>query len=255
VISPETDRAMARFFISPEAWNLDALVLDADESHHCLHVLRCKPGDRVTVFNGAGAEASAEVDTLSPAGVTLRTISSQKPPGAQVPIALAQAIPKGKNMELIVQKATELGVSAIFPLVSERTIVRLHPDDGRRKRLKWQRVAVEACKQSGQNWLPAVAAPAGVEDFLRQPVLREFEARFVASLEPEARSLKAFLADSPAPPRSALVFIGPEGDFTPAEMNSIRGADIQPLGLGPIVLRTETAALHALSILAYELRG
>ena len=92
---------MARFYIPPDAWNPDSLVLDPEESHHCIHVLRCEKGDRVTVFNGAGAEASTEIEELSPAGVRLRTIASQKPGNAHVRIALAQAIPKGKYAAVV----------------------------------------------------------------------------------------------------------------------------------------------------------
>ena len=246
---------MSRFFIPPEYWDPQRLILGQEEAHHCTRVLRHEVGDRVSVFNGMGAEASAEIVELRSGEVVLKTLSAQKSAPFEAEIAIGQAIPKGKNMDLIVQKATELGASAIYPLISERTIIRLTADEAEKRREKWQRVALEACKQSGQNWLPEVATPVSPADFFNGS-LKRYQLKLVASLEPDARDLRSLLAerDGDAPPEKAIVLIGPEGDFTPAEVNGAKGAGCQPLGLGPIVLRTETAAIHALSILGYELR-
>jgi 16S rRNA (uracil1498-N3)-methyltransferase len=171
-------------------------------------------------------------------------------------IVLAQAIPKGKNMELIIQKATELGVAEIVPLISDRTIVRLSAEESSQRREKWQRVAMEACKQCGQNWLPKVHEPVTLERFCA--AMPEAELRLVAAIGNEARLLKQILAERVAEagglPRSAMVMIGPEGDFTPAEYLLTRSRGVLPLGLGPIILRSETAAFYALSILSHELR-
>lgn len=249
---------MPRFYVAPDAWNPQALELTADEAHHLAHVLRMTPGERVAVFNGEGAEASAEITGILPDRVLLKTLSVHRSAPLESTIAIGQAIPKGKNMELIVQKATELGVASIHPLLSARTVVRADAEEARAKREKWRRVALEACKQSGQNWLPEVTVPQAPGDFFSTR-LAEYDLKLVASLEPDARDLRAVLAEyeegNGCRPRSAVVLIGPEGDFTPSEVNAAKGAGCVPLGLGPIVLRTETAAIHALSILGYELRA
>ncbi|MCB1090851.1 MAG: 16S rRNA (uracil(1498)-N(3))-methyltransferase [Verrucomicrobiae bacterium] len=246
--------AKHRFYIAPAEWNLSALTLTGDEFHHCRDVMRCRPGDRVVVFNGAGSEADVEILDFqgSTAPLKLWTVSETPRPPAR--LTLGQAVPKGKNMDLIVQKATELGASTIVPLLSERTVVRLDPGEAAKKQDKWQRVAIEACKQCGQNWLPEVALPVSVETFLAKagrPLPGEL--RLVAALTAEARSLRAILEDQEDRPTAATVLIGPEGDFTPAELSLALGAGFDPLTLGPIVLRSETAAIYALSVTGYEL--
>ena len=114
---------MHRFYIPPSAWNPDALALDAGESHHALSVLRLQPGEKIVVFNGQGNEATAQIapDSTKRA-VRLKVVHRAKTPPLPCRVTLAQAVPKGKNMDLIVQKATELGAAEIAPLLSERTV-------------------------------------------------------------------------------------------------------------------------------------
>ncbi|CAN5229484.1 Lpg2936 family Dot/Icm T4SS effector methyltransferase [soil metagenome] len=248
---------MHRFYIPPASWDPDHLALDAEESHHCCHVLRCSEGDKVVAFNGAGVEATATIASVADAkAVKLAPISISKSPSLAVRIALAQAVPKGKNMDLIIQKATELGAAEIFPLLSERTVVSYDAGESGRKAAKWQRVALEACKQSGQNWLPTVHPPVGPERFFA--ARPDYELLLVASLRPDSQRLKPILAEhaelhNGLAPASALVLVGPEGDFTPSELNLAQSSGCLPLTLGPIVLRSETAAIYTLSILAHEL--
>lgn len=243
-----------RFYIEPAAWNPAALRITGDEFHHCRDVMRCRSGERVVVFNGVGAEADVEILGLEGQAAALKTLTvseTRRPPAR---LTLGQAVPKGKNMDLIVQKATELGASRIVPLLSDRTVVRLDAGEAEKKREKWQRIAIEACKQCGQNWLPEVAQPVTVEQFVAKagrPAAGEL--RLVAALTAEARPLRAILADAEHTPASATVLIGPEGDFTPAELSLAIGAGYEPLTLGPIVLRSETAAIYALSVTGYEL--
>ncbi len=244
--------SVPRFYIPPHAWKLDRLALDAAEGHHAVDVLRLETGARVTVFNGEGAEATAEVAAVSRGQVTLRVLQSAKTPPLSCAITLAQAVPKGKNMELIIEKATELGAAAIAPLLSERTVVQAAKDEAVRKQQKWQRVAIEACKQCGQNYLPVVHKPLAPKDFFQAGL--NFDLMLVASLQPDARPLKEILGEFGSKrPQSALILVGPEGDFTPAELSLARSHGCRPLTLGPIILRTETAAIYCLSILSYEL--
>src|SRR5437879_2552821 len=160
-----TDHLMHRFYIAPENWNPDALVLSGSEAHHARDVLRMKRGERAVVFNGRGREITAEIVDLARDEIRLRKLHEIETPPLRCRIALAQAIPKGKNMELIVQKAVEIGASEIFSLISERTIVDLDPASAEQKQAKWQQIAIEAAKQCGQNWLPQVHPPRKLKDF------------------------------------------------------------------------------------------
>ena len=247
---------MHRFYIAPSAWNPENLRLDEAEAHHALTVLRLKAGDRVVAFDGRGQEATAEIGEGSKKSLSLRVVHAAKTPPLPCRIVLAQAVPKGKNMDLIIQKATELGAAEIAPLLSDRTVVRVEDERGEAeaKREKWQAVAIEAAKQCGQNWLPSVGLPKSPKEFLAERA-KDFDLLWIASLQPDAKHPRAWLRDfgSNARPKSALVLVGPEGDFTPAEIAMAKAAGCRPITLGPIVLRTETAAIYCLSVLSYEL--
>jgi 16S rRNA (uracil1498-N3)-methyltransferase len=243
---------MHRFYLPPAAWRAKPLQLDAAESHHALDVLRLERDNRVTVFDGRGEEMTASIARIEKGRVELHRITGHKSPPLRCQITLGQAIPKGKNMDLIVEKATELGASAIQPLVSERAVVQYSAEEAPKKAEKWQRSAIEAAKQCGQNWLPEVATPVTPKAFFHS--LPRYDLLLIASLQPGARSLKAVLREhGSAPIGKVLVLVGPEGDFTPAEISLALSHGCQPITLGPIILRTETAALYCLSILSHEL--
>ena len=157
-------------------------------------------------------------------------------------------------MELIVEKATELGVSTIAPLISERTIVNVDSTDALRKQEKWQRVSIEAAKQCGQNWLPEIQIPRTPKAFF--DTKPKFDLMLVASLQQDAQHLKRMIGEFGTKlPTQVLVLVGPEGDFTPAELALAKSAGCRPITLGPIILRTETAAIYCLSVLSHELFG
>ena len=241
-----------RFYIPPHAWNPDRLVLDPGESHHAIDVLRMKKGDRATVFNGQGNEATVEIIEAKTERVSFRLLQQSKSAPLACAITLGQAVPKGKNMDLIVEKAVELGAAAIAPLLSERTIVKAEADEAVRKRDKWQRVAIEAAKQCGQNWLPQVAKPVTPKEYFAAG--ERFDLMLIASLQPGALPVKKVLAEhGPGRPQRVLILVGPEGDFTPAEIALAKSHGCRPITLGPIILRTETAAIYCLSVLAHEL--
>src|SRR5436853_6992991 len=156
---------MHRFYISPENWNPDALSLSGGEAHHARDVLRMKRGDRAVLFNGRGREITAEVVDLTRDEIRLRKLHESETRPLRCRITLGQAIPKGKNMDLIVQKAVEIGAAEIAPLISERTIVDLDAKEAEQKRDKWQQIAIEAAKQCGQNWLAKVHPPRKPKQF------------------------------------------------------------------------------------------
>ncbi len=247
---------MPRFYISPERWNPASLELGEEEAHHALHVLRMKAGDRAVLFNGQGCQATAEITATTKRTVSLKALGLTQAAPQRCRVTLGQAIPKGKNMDLVVQKATELGAAAVAPLLTEHTVVQCDAREAVHKQEKWQAVAVEACKQCGQNWLPSVLTPQPMERLLQNA----FDLKLIASLAPGSRHPKEVLAEAlrergGTPPQSVLILIGPEGDFTPGETALALDAGSQPITLGPIVLRTETAALYCLSVLSYELLG
>ena len=160
-------------------------------------------------------------------------------------------------MELIVQKAVEIGAAEIAPIVSDRTVVQIDSETAAQKQAKWQQIAIEAAKQCGQNWLPRVHAPRRLTEFFSSASEESFDLRLIGSLQPDARQLKKILEDYSSEhrdrPRSVMMLVGPEGDFTPAELSLARRHGCQPITLGPVILRVETAALYCLSILSYEL--
>jgi len=246
-----------RFYIPPAAWSTTDPVLEGGEAHHCSDVLRLRPGSRVTVFNGQGSEMTCEIAGGAKDQVRLKPLLFGSSPQLRCAITLAQAIPKGKNMDLIIQKATELGVAKIVPLLSERTVVNLEGGDTQKRTERWRTVIIEAAKQCGQNWLPEIAVPVTPKQFFSE--FDRYEAPLIASLQRDARGFKQVLREfrdqHGRRPETALMLIGPEGDFTPAEAAAAKSAGCAPVTLGPIVLRTETAALYSLSVLAYELQG
>src|SRR6266699_2687838 len=280
---------MHRFYISPENWSPDALALSGSEAHHARDVLRMKRRDKLVLFNGRGREITAEIVDLGDE-IRLRKLHEAEPPPLRCRIVLGQAIPKGKNMELIVQKAVEIGAAEIAPIISDRIVVQVDSESAAQKQAKWQQIAIEAAKQCGQNWLPRIHTPRKLAEFfdvveaepsligsrtgmlraespMSQPLPRtfsglqkdiiRFDLRLIGSLQPDAQHLKKILADYSSEhqqrPQSVLMLIGPEGDFTPAELALARRHECQPITLGPIILRVETAAIYCLSVLSYEL--
>jgi 16S rRNA (uracil1498-N3)-methyltransferase len=246
---------MHRFFLAPEHWNAGTLSLIGNEAHHCRNVLRLERGDKVVVFDGRGRELTGEIASTDSAEIQLRKLHEAQTPPLRCQVTLGQAIPKGKNMDLIVQKAVEIGAAEIAPIISDRTVVRLDDESAAGKQAKWQTVAVEAAKQCGQNWLPQVHAPQTIAQFFSER--RRFDLQLIGSLQSDAVHLKKILADYEHEhgdrPRSVLMLVGPEGDFTPAELSLARSHGCRPITLGPIVLRVETASIYCLSILSYEL--
>src|SRR5205809_2196206 len=247
---------MHRFYVAPEQWNPDAPTLAGAEAHHARDVLRMNRGEKLVLFNGRGREMTAEVVDLNGDEIRLRKVHEADTPPLRCQIVLGQAIPKGKNMDLIVQKAVEIGAAEIAPIISDRTIVQLDSESVSQKQTKWQQIAIEAAKQCGQNWLPRVHAPKKLAEFF--PASEQaFDLRLIGSLQPDAQQLKKILetysSEHGDRPRSVLMLVGPEGDFTPAELALARRHGCRPITLGPIILRVETAAIYCLSILSYEL--
>lgn len=247
---------MHRFYLPRESWQSSTWELSGDEAKHAVKVLRMKEGDSCIVFDGEGQASSATITSIiSSELVYLQPGNNyaQTPPAPLV-LELYQAIPKGGNMDLIIQKAVELGASRIIPLVTEHTIVRLSAKDAIAKRKKWQRIALEACKQCGQNILPSIETPVGFQQGLVSFGKVPDQLYIIASLAPGALPIRDILEQARSQQiHRAAVLIGPEGDFSPEETAFALQLGFQPVTLGPIVLRVETAAFFCLSALRYAL--
>ena len=247
---------MHRFFLPPEKCGTAPLRLDGREAHHALHVLRLKRGDEVTILDGAGTARRCAVENTAKDSLSLTVKETITSPALPCPITLLVAVPKGKIIEDIIQKAVELGVQRIVPLLTERVVTQLDNTGAEAKQEKWQQVAVEAIKQCGAAWLPRVEQPQTIRDFLTHG--EKPELMLVGSLQTERRHpaewISAFRQQHGREPSSAGVWIGPEGDFTLAELQTIEAANARPITLGSLTLRVETATIYCLSFLNYELR-
>ena len=247
----------------------DQLSLPAGESHHLVVVNRARTGDTVIAFDGHGTEWSCELTDARKAGATLRVTATHTRAPLPCAITLAQALPKGGVMDDIIRHATELGAARIVPLATERTQVHLDGERSDKKVEKWRVGALEAAKQCGNPFLPEITGVRTLAEFLAgqsnaaalangSPDVSADEAslKLVASLHPGAQSLKSALAGFKAThsqsPKSAIWLVGPEGDFSPAEIQAALAAGFIPVTLGPLVLRCDTAATAALAVLAYE---
>jgi len=219
---------------------------------HCRDVLRCRPGERIVLFDGAGRSMTGVISRIDRDSVVIEASGPSTLDSDLPAIVLATAIPKGKNMDWIVQRATELGATVIVPLLTHRTVVRIDSRETKKKQEKWQRVSLEACKQCGRNRLPLVVAPQSFDSFVPVAGADESALRLIATLSPQARPLREWLPGD-SPPGGAIVLIGPEGDFTSDELVLASESGFQPLDLGRTILRAETAALCAVALLAYEL--
>src|SRR5262245_14572760 len=166
---------MHRFYVSPEDWDSRAIALRGSEAHHARDVLRLKAGEKVVLFNGRGREITAEIANLAGDEIRLRKLHEAETPPLRCRIVLGQAMPKGKNMELIVQKAVEIGAAEIAPIMSDRTIAQVDSDSAAHKQTKWQQIAIGAAKQCGQNWLPRVHAPRKLTEFFSTASEQSFD--------------------------------------------------------------------------------
>jgi 16S rRNA (uracil1498-N3)-methyltransferase len=241
----KTMRPGPRFFYPDALGNGSEVQLPADAAHHALRVLRLNVGEAVTLFNGTGGEYSATITRVAKGRVSVKT-AAQAMPARESPLSvlLAQAISSGDRMDLTVQKAVELGVTAIQPLTTERSIVRLSPERAARRTEHWRNLVIAACEQCGRNTIPAVAEPRALELWLAQLDRQTGAEETCILLSPLA---EASLQSLDARAKRIVLLAGPEGGFAPAEVSAALSHGFVAIRLGPRVLRTETAAPAALA--------
>lgn len=229
-----------------------ALVVQGDEAHHALRVMRLREGDECEVFDGCGHAARARITHAAGGRMQLEVVAQLPPLPPVAAITLGIAIPKGALMELIVQKAVEMGVQRIVPLITERTIVRLNDKEAEAKAEKWRRTALEACKQCGVSVLPVVETPRSYAAWLAEQDTPQL--RMQCAILPHSQPLRQTLeAGRAAGHRQATLLIGPEGDFSPAEYAAGEAAGYTPVSLGSIILRVETAVFFSVAATRYAL--
>lgn len=232
---------MHRLFSADANQDAREIVIEGREAHHGAHVLRLKRGDEVAVLDGKGAEYSCVVRETGRHSLRLEVKGRKVSDQPSYEVTLFQALPKGKAFETILQKATELGAYRIVPLITERVVTRAE------KHEKWQWVMIDAMKQCGNPWMPRLDSPQKFSDAARR--VTEFDVGLVGSLDIAQRNVREWLAGA----KKVAIWIGPEGDFTPAETETLLKAGSKPMSLGRLVLRSDTAAISSLTLVNYEL--
>jgi 16S rRNA (uracil1498-N3)-methyltransferase len=220
--------------------------LTGTAANHLTRVLRLRVGEELTLFNGAGGEYAARIEAFTASIVTV-TVGAERVVQRESPLSLtlAQGVSRGERMDLVMQKATELGVTSLVPVLTERSVVRLDASQAQRKLAHWRAITIAACEQSGRNRPPGVVLPVPLGDFLRSEL--KADTRLLLSPAADLR-----IVDVPRPAHSVAVLIGPEGGLTAEEQERALAAGFIGVRLGPRVLRTETAAIAALTLLQRE---
>lgn len=250
---------MRRFTLAPDRIDGGRVVFDREESRHISRVLRLRPGDTVLAADGAGHDYTVRLETVGEAATGTVLGVAARAAESPLRLTLVQSVPKGDKMELIVRAATELGVARVVPVLSERTIVALEPARWRERARRWQRVAKEAAKQCGRAVVPPVDAPRPLADVLAldEPAelrlcLWEGAAR-AGEGGGQARSLGTTLAanlpGSLPPDARVHLLVGPEGGLARGEVERARAGGWTVVGVGPRILRTETAGPAIIAIL------
>jgi len=238
-MKPSTGRAAPRFFVPLNLAPGAELELPERAAHH-VAVLRLRDGDALTLFNGEGGEFAAQLtrvsrDTAHARIVSASAIERESP----LAVRLALCVSGGERMDVALQKATELGVTSIAPVASERSVVRLSAERAERRLAHWRNVVIAACEQCGRNRVPEVAAIAELEAFLAGAA----DDGLHLLLAPDAATdLKTL-----GPARAVTLLIGPEGGLSPEERRRAESRGFAPVRFGPRVLRTETAPLAAIA--------
>ena len=239
---------MRRLFLPPERLTAQRLILDGDEHQHLGRVLRARPGDQVVVFDGRGNEFDAEVVAAGRDTTELALGARRAALAATVRITLLQSVARGERMDWIVQKTCELGVARIVPVLTSRVVAR--PAGSPTRRARWEKIAREAARQSGRADVPEVSEPISLGRALAESDPQDLRLALweVSRGQPLRKAL-------PSTPRPTTVLVGPEGGFSDDEIAAAKAAGFQIVTLGPRILRVETAALVAVTLVQASAGG
>jgi 16S rRNA (uracil1498-N3)-methyltransferase len=239
---------LRRFFINQTDITGETAQLAGAEAHHLRTVLRLSPGDPITFFDGTGARYQARIEQILKDRVTATIIKHTQDPLPKVRLHLGQALLKGQKMDLVLQKATELGVDAIFPFYSQHGI---HKPQREAQMERWQRIVLEACKQCDRAKPPEIHAPREITELMAHPP--SCDAKLIFWEHESRQRLDEILGGEKKICRSLFFLLGPEGGFSEAEIVCARQEGFIPISLGQRILRAETATLAATAILQYTL--
>jgi len=242
---------MSRFFAPRENIKGDTIYIDGQEARHIINVMRLAINDKVVVFDGTGKEYVGFIKEMKPRALSVGIVETRIPKAEQLPsITLAQSLPKKDKMDYIVEKSTELGVTSILPVISERTVTRLDEAKSDERLKRWQRIAKEASKQCGRQDIPEIKPIKKYYNAVDN--IDKYDLTLMACLSEETTSIKQAIRDFNT--GKIIIFIGPEGDFTPDEIRMAKdNSSCKFISLGRRVLKSDTAGLYLLSILNYEL--
>jgi 16S rRNA (uracil1498-N3)-methyltransferase len=244
---------MQRYFIE-EQGNNDQINISGDDHHHIVRVMRMKSGDEIICVMPDGKSAICQIAKITDENVVANVVkweegSSELP----VHVVIASGLPKGDKLELIIQKGTELGAYEFVPFTASRSVVKWDGKKAAKKIERWQKIAKEAAEQSHRSWVPTVTEPVSVKELIN--LSGEFKHKLIAyeeeAREGESSVLASTLAKLSAGDKLLIVF-GPEGGLTSAEVSLLKEHGFVSCGLGPRILRTETAPLYALSAVSYH---
>ena len=234
-----------RFFIKKESQESSFVFLKGEEHHHLSRVARIKPGENVYLFDRQGSDYLARVEEVGKNSTRLFVLGKRQKKDMRTHVTLAQALIKAKNLELVLQKATELGMSDFIPVISSRSVVKIG-DKTEKKMQRWRRIVLESAKQCGRSVAPQIHNPLDLDIFLQK---RDEDKKIFFCGRGE-KSLKDLLV-SLKPPASVVLLVGPEGDWTDREERDIEGHGFEAVSLGPLTLRSETAAMASLAMVLH----
>lgn len=239
-----------RFFLNIQFIRSSEVFLRGDEHHHLSKVARVKPKQKVWLFDGKGSEYLARVEEIASENTRLRILKQKKETYPPVKITLAQALIKSKNMELILQKATEWGIFHIIPVITARSVVKTENKVNKKKE-RWKRIIKEAAKQSGGTFLPSLSTPQKLSPLIN----REYQDKKLFLSEKGEKSLKEVLLSLSNSREkeisSVLILIGPEGGWTEGEEKDILNHGFESISLGSRILRTETASICSIAMITH----
>lgn len=240
-----------RFFISPAQIHGQQVVLEGEQARQLSQVLRLRAPETITVLDNRGWEYEIRLEAISSERV-IGAVAARRAVTAEpaAHITLYQSMLKKDNFEWVLQKGTELGITAFVPVISQRSIVRQQALK-QNKAERWQRILIEAAEQCGRGRLPALHAPLGFDEAL--DAAQESDLALIPWEEEQGQGLLPLLRQRPSPPRAIALFIGPEGGYAPAEVEAAQAAGVRAVTLGPRILRAETAAVAAAALILGEL--
>ncbi len=240
---------MRRFFVDRKNITKDGLTITGKEAHHIKDVIRLQPDDRFIGLDGEGCQYTCRINKIDKNKIEAVIEHTQMPKFKIPNVILACSIPKMSRMDYIVQKAAELGAKSLIPMLTNRTTIKSDKQRAKLKIKRWERIAKESSKQCGRNKILNVTELKDFSEVIENS--KGYKTKLIPCLYDKTKPIKGVLSEVQSD--SAIILIGPEGDFAPAEIDLAINAGFVPVSLGPLVLRVDTAAIFTLSVVMYEL--